>query len=171
MRRLAAEPTNCPLCLYSPGSLPDLLLHLASNHPSAPTLRHCLFPHCGFCYLQACDHHCHLIQCHLLSGKTLEWKEMMTKDCDLFGKLLALTCRYLLKLKKLGSSSELWDITTEKNILLSALITHSSAVLKLFPRKKRIRRRKRSNSTHFSSSQASPTLQSTSISPNASESP
>lgn len=160
MRRQAPEPSNCPLCLYAPCSFPDLSLHLLTHHPSSPPPSQCSFPHCGFYYLHSTQQLSHLLHCHLSSGSAAQWKSILAQDSDLLGKLLALTCRFLLKVKTLGGQT--CDITEEKDFAVSALIEHSRAVLRLFPHRRRIRLSKRSDST---SSQVSKARLSTSISP------
>lgn len=158
VREEAPEPANCPMCLYAPSCLSDLLLHLRSHHPASPPLLHCPFPHCGFCYLHSHDHHCHLIHTHLLTGYAAEWKKMLTTDSDFVGKLIALTCSFLLKLGKVESSSETQEVR-ETDLSLVALMAHSKAVLETFPphTKLQAQRRKRSRSPSTCSSQVSKT--------------
>lgn len=165
MRRLAPEPTNCPLCLYAPSCFPDLCLHLQVHHPRSPPPSQCPF-HCGFYYLHRENQLAHLLTCHFSTANTALWKTMSNQQ-DVMDKLIALTCRFLLKVKTLERCGRVGDITEEKDFALLALIEHSREVLRLFPHKQRIRLKKRSDSPNSGGSQ---TRVSTSISPRLSPS-
>ena len=83
---------------------------------------------------------------------------MLASDSDFVGKLIALTCRFLLKLGKVANSSETQGVE-ETDLSIAALLAHSKAVLRTFPphTKLQARRKKRSRSPSTCSSQVSKT--------------